>query len=109
MKNSIFDSLFLVNLVFSLRIFFVCFEMVPCMAFYSSKMGAWNGSQTMWDSFQNPNFNVDNLSFIVSRTLACVCLPVYAYACMKHAYIELEHACTYACMRMNVHVCMHIW
>ena len=61
----------------------MCFEMVPCMAFYSSKMGAWNGSQTMWDSFQNPNFNVDNLSFIVSRTLACVCCP-----CMRmHAHM----------------------
>ena len=76
--------------------------MVPCTAFYSSKMGAWNGSQTMWDLFQNPNFNVDNLSFIVSRTLACVSMPMYAYACMKHAYAELEYA--YACTRMHAHM-----
>jgi len=26
---------------------------------------------------------------------------VYAYACMKHAYAKLEHACVYACMRKH--------
>ena len=104
MKNSLFDSLFLVNLVFSLRIF-VSFEKLLCMAIYNSKIGVWNGSQTMWDLFQNPNFNAENLPFIISRTLTCVCMPVYAYACIKfaytcikHAYVELEHACAYACM-----------
>ena len=45
-----------------------------------------------------PNFNVENLSFVVSKTIACVCMPVYVYVCMKHAFIELEHACAYACM-----------
>ena len=28
-------------------------------------------------------------------------MPVYAYVCMKHAHAELEHACTYACMRTH--------
>ena len=55
-------------------------------------MGVWNGSQVMWDSFQNPNFNVETLSFIVYGTLTCVYMPVYAYACMKHVYAKLEHA-----------------
>ena len=35
-----------------------------------------------------------NLSFIVSETLTCVHMPMYAYACIKHAYVELEHVTT---------------
>ena len=58
-KNSLFDSLFLANLMFSLRIFFVSFAKILCMAFYSLKMKVWNGLQMMWDSFQNPNFNIE--------------------------------------------------
>ena len=42
-----------------------------------------------------------SLSFIVSRTLTCVRMLVYAYACIKHVYVELEHACTYVCMHMH--------
>ena len=76
------------------------------MAFYSSKMRVWNNSQTMWDSFQIPNFNTENLPFIVSRTLACICMLVYAYACMRHAYAKLKHAWAnvyaYACLRVSV-------
>ena len=30
----------------------MCFEKVPCMAIYILKIGVWNDSQTMWDSFQ---------------------------------------------------------
>jgi len=41
------------------------------------------------------------LSFIVFGTLTCVHMLMYAYACMKHEYAELEHACTYACMRTH--------
>ena len=70
----------------------MCFEKLLCMAFYSLKMGVWNGSQVMWDSFQNPKFNVETLPFIVYGTLTCVYMPVYAYACMKHVYAKLEHA-----------------
>ena len=35
------------------------FAKILCMAFYSSKMKVWNGLQMMWDSFQNPNFNIE--------------------------------------------------
>ena len=86
----------------------MCFEKRLCMAFYSYKKGVWNDSQTMWDSFQNPNFNEENMFFIVSGTLTYVRMPVYAYACMKHAYselkhayVELKHACAYTCIRMH--------
>ena len=68
------------------------------MAFYSSKMGVWNGSQTMWDLFQNSNFNAKNLPFIISRTLTCVCI------CMHKFCIRMHKACVcraWAC------VCMH--
>ena len=46
-------------------------------------------------------FNVENLPFIVSRTLACVRMPVYAYAFMKLAYAGLEHVYAYACLGMH--------
>ena len=49
-----------------------------------------------------PSLNVENLSYIVSRTLACACIHMYEYACMKHAYAKLEHACAYMCMRTHV-------
>ena len=45
------------------------------------KMGVWNGSQTIWDSFQTSVINVKNLSFIVSGTLharTSLCLHVHA-------------------------------
>ena len=64
------------------------------MTFYSKKMGVWSSSQTKWDSFQNQSLMQKNLRFIVSRTLTCACMPVYAYTCIKHA-----HACP--CMRMH--------
>ena len=71
------------------------------MALYNEKMGVWNSSQMMWDSFQNISLMQKNLSFIVSRTLTCICMPVYGYACIKHAYVGLEQACVYAYMRMH--------
>ena len=43
-----------------------------------------------------------NLSFVVFGTLACVHMPVYAYACMKLAYADLEHVYAYACPRVYV-------
>ena len=49
-----------------------------------------------------PNFNVENLSFIVFGTIACVYMPVYVYVCLKHAFVELEHACIYACPRVSI-------
>ena len=51
MKNSLFNSLFLVNLSVFLWIS-LCFENIPCMATYNVKIGVWNDSQRMWDSFQ---------------------------------------------------------
>ena len=55
----------------------------------------------------NLNFNAKNLFFIVSKTLACVRMPVYVYACIKLAYTGLEHAYTYTrlyiCMPLGFH------
>jgi len=48
-----------------------------------------------------PSLNVENLSYIVSGTLACASMHVYAHACKEHVYTELEHGYTYACMRMH--------
>ena len=70
-KTSLFDSLFLVNLMFSLRIFYV-FENVPCKALYSWKIGVWNSSQKMWDSFQTSVFNAENLPFLCLWNPTCV-------------------------------------
>ena len=42
----------------------------------------------------NLSFNEENLPFIVLGTLACIRMPVYAYAFMKLAY-------AYACLRMH--------
>ena len=30
----------------------------------------------------NLSFNAENLTFIISGTLTCVCMPVYVYACL---------------------------
>ena len=35
------------------------------------------------------------------HTRACVRMPMYVYVCMKHAFVELEHACAYACMHTH--------
>ena len=48
------------------------------------------------------SLNAENLSCIVFGILACACIHVYEYACMKYAYVKLEHACTYVCMRTHV-------
>ena len=51
------------------------------MVIYIVKMRVWNGSQTMWDSFQTFVFNAKNLSLIVSKTLhkrAGLCLRAHA-------------------------------
>ena len=79
----------------------MCFEKVPYMALYNEKIRVWNSSQMMWDSFQNISLMQKKLSFIVSGTLTCICMPVYGYACIKHAYAGLEQACAYAYMHMH--------
>ena len=60
------------------------------MAFYSEKIGVWNGYQMMWDSFQTSALMHKSLTFIFSGTLACAhrfraCMHIrmYAYACPK--------------------------
>ena len=55
----------------------------------------------------NQILNAKNLSFIVSGTLACTRMLVYAYVCMKHALASLEHACTYMCM--HTHALGFLW
>ena len=42
---------------------FLCFKNIPCKAFYSGKNGVWNGSQTMWDSFQTSTIIAKNFHF----------------------------------------------
>ena len=105
-KNSFLDSLFLVNFVFFLRIFYV-FWKVPCMNLYSEKIGVRNGSQMMWDLFQTSALMQKNLSFIVFGTQACVRKLVYANACIKHAHTGLKHACAYTCM--STHALGFLW
>ena len=56
------------------------------MTFYIEKMRVWNSFQTMWDQFQISTSMQKNLSFIVSRTLACTRVPVHVYTCIKHAH-----------------------
>ena len=42
----------------------MCFENVPCKAFYSEKMGFGAAPRTMWDSFQTSIIIVENLHFL---------------------------------------------
>ena len=89
MKNSLFDSLFLVNLVFSLRIFYVSWKDTV----YGLLKFENEGLEQLPDDVgfvPKPSFNAENLPFIISRTLTYVRMPVYAYTCMEHAYAELE-------------------
>ena len=61
----------------------MCFENVPCKALYSRKNGVWNGSQTMWDSFQTSAIIEKTCLFYTSETLAVcarVCLSTQAAA-----------------------------
>ena len=70
----------------------MCLWNIPCKALCSSKMGVWNGYQTMWDLFQTLVFNVENLPFIVSRTLvACAgpCLHMQVLACLCRSKVSL--------------------
>ena len=63
----------------------------------------WFGVALKWYGIRSkPSLNAESLSYIVSRTLACACIHMYEYACMKHAYTKLEHACTYTCMHTHV-------
>ena len=52
----------------------------------------------MSDPFQT-KLNAKNLPYIVFGTVACVCMLMYAYACIEHMYVELECAYANACMR----------
>ena len=59
------------------------------MAIYIVKMGVWNNSQTLWDSFQTSVFNAENLSFIVSGTLhARVGSSLRVHASWLHVQID---------------------
>ena len=78
------------------------------LLFILKKLRVWNGSKTMWDSLQTSALMHKNLSFIVSETLACVCMPVYAYACMKHAtYVRRSRACIR--MRVSAYACPRVY
>ena len=100
MKYFLFDSLFSSeSCVFS-------FKVHPPMKVYHFKLYIIEnrGLGRLPDDvgfIPNQVFNVENLSFLVSKTLTCVLVPMYAYACMKYVHTELEHACTYACTRTH--------
>ena len=97
MKNSLFGSLFLVNLMFSIICVFKSYYVWP---FIVQKWGFGTTPRRCGIfHLKTQTLMQKNLSFIVSGTLTCVRLPVYAYTCMKHTYKELEHACANACMR----------
>ena len=70
------------------------------MVFYSKKMGVWNSFQMMWDlfqnqvlnafhSFQNPSMHTHASIYVCMhkacgrRSVACMCIRVYAYACPR--------------------------
>jgi len=78
----------------------MCFEKVPCMALYIEKMGVWNGSQMMWDSFQTSNL-MQKLSFHSFWNPSMRFMPMYVYACMELAYVDLEHPYAYTCLRTH--------
>ena len=69
-----FDSLFSSESYVFIYLFIygisVCFENVPCKAFYSWKNGVWNSSYTMWDSFQTSAILQKTCISYVSKTLA---------------------------------------
>ena len=74
--------------MFSLRIS-VCFLKRYHVWLSIVKMGVWNGSQTMWDSFQTSVFNAENLSFIVSETLhVCASLCLRVHASWPHTQVD---------------------
>ena len=100
MKKSPFDSLFSSETSMFLPPFFSSFEKVSFMALYSKKKGAWGGSQTMWDLFQT-NFIAKKLSLHSFWNPSCVHMPVHVCSCNKHAYVWLECAYAYACMRVH--------
>ena len=59
----------------------MCFENVPCKAFYSWKNRGWIGSQMMWDSFQTSAIILENLPFLCFWNPSCMRRIVLAYAC----------------------------
>ena len=74
----------------------MCFENVPCMAFYIEKKKN-RGLERLLDDVRfilNLSFNASNLSFIVSGTLACVHKHTHEYTSLKHEY-------AYACLRTH--------
>ena len=70
------------------------FENVPCMAIYIMKIGVWNGSQTMWDSFQTSIYNAETwLSsflepYMCAQAEACVRMH-HGSVCMPRASLAL--------------------
>ena len=59
----------------------MCFENVPYKALYSEKNWIWNGSQTMWNSFQTSAIIAKNSPFPCFRNLSYVRKNVLLYAC----------------------------
>ena len=74
-KNSLFDSLFLMNLSVFPWDFSVFLKI-----YHSVKIGVWNDSQTMWDSF---SINAENLPYLCFWNLLCMRKIVPTCACKK--------------------------
>jgi len=64
------------------------------MAFYTENNSGLEQLPDNVGFIPNHIFNAENLPFIVSGTQACVRMPVYAYTCIKLAYVGLEHMYT---------------
>ena len=69
------------------------FENVPCKALYSGKKGVWNGSQTMWDSFQTLTIIVENFYFLCFWNPSCVRKRIFAYTCFRPRTQTTAHIC----------------
>ena len=90
-KTPFFYSLFLVNLLFSLGIFLLCFEIFH-VRLYIVENGSLERLSNDVEFILNLIFNAENLSFIALWNLSCGHKSVPTYACIRIAY-------AYVCMR----------
>ena len=90
MKNSIFDSLFLVNLLFSLGNFLCVLKMYHVWLYIVEKWGLERLPDDV-EFIPNLSFNAKNLPFIALWNPSNVRRSMPAYACVRPAY-------AYTCM-----------
>ena len=76
-----FDSLFSSESCIFPMGFLCVLKMYHVRLYIMEKNRVWNGSQTMWDSFQTSVIIVENLHFSCFWNPSCVCrsVPMYTY------------------------------